>query len=182
MATTRFIACLCCVCAAAASGAAQTSIESRVKAAYIVNFVPYISWPEGGRPDTTLIIGTIGPNTFGREMDSIIKYRSAPQPALKVQHFADAQQALSCNILYVKAKQMSAIQALLASYEKESILTVGETEKFMDMGGIVAFVLVNNTVQFEINLAAARRSRIQINSRLLALAHRVIDDENTDGQ
>ena len=54
------------------------------------------------------------------------------------------------------------------------ILTVGETPRFIEQGGIVNFFLENGKVRFEINRSAAERSGLRISSRLLQLA-KIVD-------
>ncbi len=50
------------------------------------------------------------------------------------------------------------------------ILTVGEHEQFARNGGIINFVLKNDNVRLEIDLAAAKKAGVTISSRLLAVA------------
>jgi hypothetical protein len=51
---------------------------------------------------------------------------------------------------------------------------VGESENFVQQGGMIGFFLEDNKVRFEINLDAAERARLKISARLLALAKTVI--------
>jgi hypothetical protein len=53
------------------------------------------------------------------------------------------------------------------------ILTVGDATDFTQAGGIIQFVIVEDTVRFEINLEAAERVGLKLSSRLLALARNV---------
>jgi hypothetical protein len=50
---------------------------------------------------------------------------------------------------------------------------VSEVEDFLEQGGAVQFVPDGNKVRFEINLGAARRSGLNISSKLLSLARAV---------
>jgi len=54
------------------------------------------------------------------------------------------------------------------------VLTVGETDGFVGVGGMIGFLLQDNRVRFEINLAAAESARLKIGSRLLMLAQTVV--------
>ncbi len=51
------------------------------------------------------------------------------------------------------------------------VLTVGETDRFAQSGGMINFVLEENRVRFEINVEAADRAGLKISSKLLELAH-----------
>jgi hypothetical protein len=52
------------------------------------------------------------------------------------------------------------------------VLTVGEGEEFLASGGIIGFVMVEETVRFAINQDAAHRAGLRVSSRVLALALR----------
>jgi hypothetical protein len=50
---------------------------------------------------------------------------------------------------------------------------VSDAARFTTRGGMIGFVLDDDRVRFDINLAAARRSGLQISSRLLRVARKV---------
>jgi hypothetical protein len=50
------------------------------------------------------------------------------------------------------------------------ILTVGETDDFIDNGGIIRFIKIGNRIHFQINPDAAERLSLKVSSRLLHLA------------
>ena len=54
------------------------------------------------------------------------------------------------------------------------MLTVGETDGFARQGGTIGFTMEGDRVRFEINTRAAQRAGLEISSRLLRLASRVI--------
>jgi hypothetical protein len=57
------------------------------------------------------------------------------------------------------------------------IHTVGDVSGFSRNGGMVELFLQDGKVRFEINLAAARQSRLKISSQLLKVARIVRDNE-----
>ena len=59
---------------------------------------------------------------------------------------------------------------ILENVRGQSILTIGDTDGFAQLGGIVNFVLEDGKVRFEINPESAGRARLRISSRLLTLA------------
>jgi hypothetical protein len=52
---------------------------------------------------------------------------------------------------------------------------VGETTGFSSHGGVAGFFVEQGRVRFEINPDAAKRARLAVSSRLLALARIVTD-------
>jgi hypothetical protein len=62
----------------------------------------------------------------------------------------------------------------LAGASQYPVLTVGESQYFVQQGGVIGFCLVENKVRFNINLEAAGKARLKISAKLLALAKTVI--------
>jgi hypothetical protein len=58
----------------------------------------------------------------------------------------------------------------MESVRGASILTIGETSQFSQLGGMIKFVIQDNKVRFEINAAAAGQTPLKISSKLLALS------------
>ena len=75
-----------------------------------------------------------------------------------------------CQLLFVPGRLRSGRHPLLESAQSLPILTVGDYPAFMDDGGIVQLRMVDGQVRFDINLAAARRARIEVSSQLLRMA------------
>jgi YfiR/HmsC-like len=82
----------------------------------------------------------------------------------------------ACHILFLAKGQGKRVPMLLMALHNAPVLTVGETPGFLAAGGMINFLLTENKVRFEINLEAAGAARLQIGSRLLILAQRVVGD------
>jgi hypothetical protein len=54
------------------------------------------------------------------------------------------------------------------------VLTVGETTRFLEAGGMISFLLQDSKVRFAINVGAAQSARLKIGARLLILAQDVV--------
>jgi hypothetical protein len=51
------------------------------------------------------------------------------------------------------------------------VLTVGESDGFAALGGVIGFKLEGGRVRLEVNVGAAEQSKLRISSKLLSLAH-----------
>jgi hypothetical protein len=58
----------------------------------------------------------------------------------------------------------------VAGLRDTPVLTISEVEGFTKMGGIAQFFFENGQLRFDVQLASARRARLQISSKLLSLA------------
>jgi hypothetical protein len=86
-----------------------------------------------------------------------------------------------CHVLFICSSEKEELKETINSVKNHSVLTVGETQGFLEAGGVINFLMEEEKVRFEINLAAARRAKLKISSKLLRLAKRVVEEIQTGG-
>jgi hypothetical protein len=149
--------------------------EYQVKAAFLFHFAQLVDWPPDALSDNnSLFLCAFGDDPFRGELESTVEGRLIGTRALRIRHLKSAQDAQSCHILFVGKGEGKDIASLLAAIQNTPVLTVGETDDFLQQGGVIRFCLQNNKVRFEINLEAAFRARLKISSRLLLLTKTVV--------
>jgi hypothetical protein len=73
-----------------------------------------------------------------------------------------------CQLVYIgENAELSEILLLLG---EQPVLTVSDAAGFIEEGGIIQFILIQNKVRFRINVAAANAAGLNISSKLLSLA------------
>ena len=148
------------------------SLEYQVKAAFLFNFTKFIEWPPQSFPDATtpISICVLGNDPFGTTLDHMVSSEPVKDRKVVIQRI-QAEQAKSCQILFV-ADQGPDVPALLAGLSP-GVLTVGEGDRFLREGGVIAFVIENRRVRFDINQSAAGKASLMISSKLLRVARSV---------
>jgi len=150
---------------------AQVPNEYEVKAAFLYNFIKFVDWPQPSKPvQEPLLICVIGDDPFGASLDKIVEGKHANGRSLQVRRFNRADDAKSCEIAFVSASEKTHLRSILEALKGANTLTVGDTPRFAEMGGVINLVLQDNLVHFEINVDAARSHGLTISSRLLGLA------------
>jgi hypothetical protein len=160
--------------------AAQTTEEEyRIKAAFIFHFAQLVDWPPDTPMDTenSVFLCTLGEDPFQGALESSVAGKLIGNRVMRIRHLAEARDLQSCQILFIGKGQSRSIPALLADLHHAPVLTVGETTGFVGVGGMIGFLLQENRVRFEINLAAAESARLKIGSRLLMLAQTVVRED-----
>jgi hypothetical protein len=146
----------------------QASLEYQVKAAFLLNFTRFIEWPTtepaAGAPFTICILGD---DPFGAALDQTMEGESANGQKIVVQR-SRRELGKTCQILYVDRAEKGITEILTGV--GRGVLTVGEGENFLREGGMIAFVVENRRVRFNVNLAAARNASLNISSKLLNVA------------
>jgi hypothetical protein len=154
------------------AGEDDAPTESEVKAAMIYNFAQFVEWPETNlKPSQSpFVIGVFGEDPIGMILDDTLKGETFQNRAVQVRHLLVPNDVKACDILFVSQSQKKRISEILEAIRGNSTLTVGDTEDFIPLGGMIAFKKEGNKIRFQINPEAATRSGLKISSRLLRLA------------
>jgi len=150
--------------------------EPQVKAAFLINFPKYVDWPAAAFAGTNspIVIAVLGESKVTTELQKLVAGRSVNGRAFVVQGLASSDEPGGCHILFIAAAEQPRCQALLAKL-KGGVLIVGESDDFLEQGGIINLARRDRKIALEVNLSAAGRARIKISSKLLDLA-RVVRD------
>jgi len=146
--------------------------EYQVKAAFLFNFAKFVEWPAAAfkGPEDPLAICVLGQDPFGTILEDVVRNKTVSNRAFVIREVSNAQQAISCQIVFVSASERKRFRPLLDGLKGRSILTVGEAEDFTANGGIINFKLKDARVRIEIDAGAADRAGLRISSKLLSLA------------
>jgi hypothetical protein len=156
----------------AGRGAVQTPSEYQVKAAFLLNFTKFVNWPDAAfaSPEMPISICILGEDPFGPELDKIIEGETVNNRRLAVQRVRRLPLP-PCHVVFVGQEEKEPGKILAGL--RAGILTVGEGERFLRDGGMIAFVVDNRRVRFDVNQPAAAAAGLQISSKLLSVARNV---------
>lgn len=146
--------------------------EYEVKAGFLYHFGWFVDWPAAmvqGR-EHAFIIGVLGASPFGDVLDAVMQGKAIRERPVVIQYYQQAEEALSCHILFISAAEEPRLPAILAVLEGVSVLTVSDMERFAERGGMIALRIVDRKVHFDINVAATERAGLKLSSQLLRLA------------
>jgi hypothetical protein len=151
--------------------------ESRSKAAFLATFPSFVDWPDGAfsAPNSPLVACVLGDFRFGTTLAEVSRDSAPHGRRISVRWIKNDDQIRGCHILFVSNSELPHYSKLIALVQGTSTFTVGETAKFLAAGGMLSMSFENEAVQFEVNLASTREAHFHVSSRLLALAHRVIE-------
>ena len=158
----------------AAPGRAQSSqpTEYQLKAAFLYNFAQFIDWPPEAFADdkTPFVFGILGDNPFGSDLERIVAGKKINDRPISVQVFHTADEAAHCQILFVSKSEKKHFPEIIQGLHGDAVLTVSETDGFIQTGGMINFLLVGGKIRFQIDDAAAKAAKLKISSKLLSLA------------
>jgi hypothetical protein len=162
------------------SSPALPAAEYQVKAAFLYNFAKFVEWPSNkfAATDSPVVIGVFGRDPFGADLDKTILDETVGGRQLVIRRFERMPEIQACHILFVNPTEKNRLAQILHEAEKASVLTVSESDKFAESGGIINFTKSGNKIHLEINIDAARRAELKISAKLLSLARIVQDGKN----
>ena len=162
----------------AVSSSAQEVTEPSLKAAFLYNMAKFVEWPSDVLPDTaSLTACVVGDTPVGRALERTVIGRTVSGRAVVVSRIAADASPRACHLLYVSGLAPAQVQQMAAASRGAPILTVIDVETASHRPGGVAHMFVENgKLRFNVDQGLAKRSRLQISSKLLALAKRVYDD------
>ncbi len=150
--------------------------EYQLKAAFLFNFTRFVEWPAARLADQSgpIVIAVLGKNPFGEELERIARGRLVHDRSVQVRHIDSAADLHSAHIVFIAAGEEHRLAAPLQGLP--GLLTVGESETFRDLGGIIRFTVVREQVRFEINQSSGEQAGLRLSGQLLKLATVVRQD------
>ena len=160
-----------------AAGTGGISLEYQVKAAYLLNFTRYVEWPAQSfdAPGAPLTICVLGRDPFGTVLDATVQGRTAHGRPVSIRRIRSDREAAACHLVFMSRETRRTQRDLPGTLRRLGILTVGESDEFAQHGGVIGFIIQDETVRFVVNAEARDRAGLRISSRMLSLAAAVYD-------
>jgi hypothetical protein len=153
----------------------RTPFDYDFKAAFVFNLTKFVQWPEttfaGAR--TPIVLGIVGDDPFGGTLSRIVEGQVVQGRPVTIRRYRFGDDLRRCQVLFISPSDRPRVPQILASLQGASILTVSDTEGFLNAGGMMRLVMEGSRVRFFVNLDAVAQAKLQISARLLALARGV---------
>lgn len=173
-------------------------IEYEVKAAFLYNFIRFVEWPtKTFDVNEPIVVGIVGEDrfvdAFEPAKDKLVKAKTVVLRrfgSLQEQSSSEDQNRLAvdmqiqnlkkCDVVFVSSSEKKYMRDILKALEGAAVLTVGETEGFLESGGMINFVVEDGKICFEINAGAAEHAGLEMRARFMHLAKRVVREQKSD--
>jgi hypothetical protein len=152
------------------------ALEHEVKAAFIFNFVSFVTWPDDalgsdGEPFRICVHeSSAAADALAQTMRGE-KVRAHPLVVMRVP--LERVALRSCRVLYLTEGPDSETDALLAATRGAATLVVADDRRFVASGAVIAFDVDSGRIRFDVNLDAASQQRLTLSSKLLRIARGV---------
>lgn len=148
---------------------AESGSGYELKAAFLYNFIQYVTWPDTKENTGEFNLCLLGKNPFGVALQAL-QGKTALNLPLKVKELRQVGEAQSCHLLFISASEQARLPDIVAALQGGGVLTVSDTEGDAEAGVVINFVLRQNKLRFAINPDAAKSNGLRISAHLLRLA------------
>ncbi|NBQ68943.1 MAG: YfiR family protein [Nitrosomonadaceae bacterium] len=149
---------------------ADNILEYQVKAAFIYNFIAFTQWPD--TTGSVINLCVYGEDYFGSEIDKL-QSKPVDKRHIRVVRTSIPEKLPDCQVIFFSKSVSGSLSNFLSNLPARPILTLADSPNAIAQGVIINMNLVNEKIVFEINLEIARKSGLDISSKLLQLAVKV---------
>ncbi|MCP4717583.1 MAG: YfiR family protein [Deltaproteobacteria bacterium] len=160
--------------APAARATPQNIIEAEeyeVKAVYLYNFILFVTWPKKNiSASDSFTIGIIGEDPFGRSFRDVegkpIKNTGKKLAIKRFGPYRDGLDLEACHVLFIAASEQPRFKQIISRIGTAPVLTISDTDTFLDAGGMINLVKSGSKIRWEINRPALAAAPLRLNSQL----------------
>jgi hypothetical protein len=150
---------------------AQDVTEVSLKGAFIFNFARFTEWPSESLPASVPVSACV---VGDRDVAAALKRAAANQKLngrpIVVSFLESTERLSTCHFLYVSGVARARMAEIVYGVHETPVLTVSDDDTFIKLGGMIQVFIESGKMRFRINPKSAKRARLQLSSRLLALA------------
>lgn len=158
----------CCVCNQAGAGNLE---ENKVLAALSLNIIRFSTWPNAAAypavPNMNLCV--IGDNVVQSSF-AVMDKKAIGKQTLAVINLTRLRNFAQCQVIFIDELPRNVLLQILGDVTNKPVLTIGQDLEFLNDGGLVGLIKIDEKISLHINLAAVKKSGLTISSRLLKLA------------
>ncbi|MBK7415870.1 MAG: YfiR family protein [Dechloromonas sp.] len=152
--------------------------DQQLRAAFVLNFIRYTEWPERAfaAPDTPLMLCVLGNDPTGVALGGLAG-KTVKGRTIQVRTVNTADEARNCHALFFADADARRHVSILRAVQTLPVLTISDSDSFIDIGGMIGLLYLDSRLQFEVNLAVVQHSQLKSSSQLLRLARNVIESK-----
>lgn len=144
-----------------------------MKAVFLYRFAGYVTWPPAAANSSQFTIAILGADNVAEQLKALLPEHPIQGRPARVVTIQGLAQLGDAQILYIGAGATRKLSVFIEALKDRPLLIVTDQPGALEEGSAVNFLIEQKHVRFEISLAAAKRSGLQIGSGLLAVAERV---------
>ena len=163
-------------------GAQSPDGEAQIKAAFVYNFLKFVEWPPHvfERPNDSLVVAIVGGGAMAEATTRFLAAKQVGERPVAVRPIKWDKPLTGVHAVVVTETDGKRVRRVLETAALGTILTIGEGADFASTGGVIALVIEDRKVRFDVDIDAATANGVKVSSKLLALT-RVVHSDKSKG-
>lgn len=158
----------------AGPASAQSLSEAAVKAGFVFNFVKFTQWPNSREVDRSpLQVCAVDAQPLEGQL-ALLQGRAVGQRIIDVRVLVPAGEWKTCQVLFFSDADAPKVDAYIRALGNAPVLTIADVPNFVQSNGMIGMRLEDSRMRFDVNLGAAQRAGLQLNSQMVQLAGKVL--------
>lgn len=145
--------------------------EENIIATAVYNFTRYIDWPKE-EVSTDFYINVIGHKSVYDKLKEMTQGRTVGNRTITVRYLETSKGILPCQILFLGFWQSKDLQEIIDKIGDNHTLIITEKGGLIDLGSGINFVILNNTIKFEIKKSNIVKHGLMVSSDLEKIAYK----------
>ncbi len=160
---------------AAAETAEPVLPETAVVSAYLMNFLHFIEWPRQApaSSEDPYTICVLGPEDLLDTLKTMAEGQVRSGRKVQAVGVKSLDEMVACHVVYIDTASWAGVKNDFTGKDFDGQLTVGRGRDFLDAGGGISLVVVDQRLRFDVNRDALEGCGLKIDSRLLDAANNV---------
>jgi hypothetical protein len=144
-----------------------------LKASYLYNIAKLIEWKDPSHKEGKFVIGIMSESNIYQELVKKYSNKSIGKQPIEIRKMSRSANIGKSHILYVPRSAHDLMPDIYKNTKGTGTLVVTDYPGALSEGSTLNFIVVNKTLNFELNIPNAKAQGLQVAATLKQLAHRV---------
>jgi len=146
--------------------------EYELKAAFLYNLGNFITWPAKAysSEEAPFFLCILGTDPFGENLDLITNNQKIAGRSIQISRLNNEVDARGCQLVFISNSEQNKMSRILNSLKNYPVLTVSDTDDFIEQGGMIMFVTTDNKVKLSIFPERLSSLSLKASAKLLQIA------------
>lgn len=162
------------LCASSLQRDSETDTVAVIQASYLYNIAKLVEWEDSKYKKGNFVIGILSNSNVYRELVKKYQSKSIGNQPIEIQKLSQPGDIGRCNILFVGRDNLHLIGKVYQQMEGTGTLIVTEYTDALEDGSVINFIVVNNTLGYELSLENASGHGLKVGSTLKQMAKNVV--------
>lgn len=146
--------------------------EEKYISLFLYNFTKFFDWPAEVKSGD-FVINVLGHESVANELVKITSQKKVGVQNIVIKPMANVAEAGKCQIMFVGFWHSRYLAQIIEKLGSEPCLIITEKEGLLKEGSAINFLIVDNTIKFELKKSNALSRGLKVDPRIAELAIRV---------